>query len=464
METNIICGSPGCGKTTYLLNVVEKELKTHDPNEIAFVSFTRQGAYEGRDRAIEKFNYTINDFLYFRTLHSIAFKELGMKPAEMISKKHFDILNKTLDMNIKGYYDYNLSENDDIYLFYINLYLNNKKRADQIVNNINTQKLIWVEKNYRELKKYYNVKDFTDLIIEFVRLGKSLPVKIAIIDEAQDLTSLQWEMVRIAFRDCEKMYIAGDDDQAIYEWSGANVEYFINLKGNIKILETSYRLPERILEFSKSISSKIQKRITKDFKPTKEKGQVNIINDINELEINSDESYLFLSRNNFYLNMFKEFLMKKVVVFKYQNKSFIILEHVTAINTYVRMKKNQKFSNQDKLIVKKYLRPHISFDDIKNIKWFDALKIPNEKIMYYRDLLRKKLDITKCNIDVRSIHSVKGMEVDNVILLLNVSKSVFRNIQENPDSEHRVFYVGATRARKRLYVLLPDQKYYYDIM
>ena len=41
----------------------------------------------------------------------------------------------------------------------------------------------------------------------------------------------------------ERMYCAGDDDQAIYEWAGADVEHFINLPGGSEVLEQSYRIP-----------------------------------------------------------------------------------------------------------------------------------------------------------------------------------------------------------------------------
>lgn len=464
MEVNVIFGPPGTGKTTRLLDILEKELRDHAPNEIAYVSFTREGAYQGRDRAIQQFKYKEDDFPYFRTLHSIAFRALDMRPSQMLSRVHYETLGKALNMKIRGYYDYNLAENDDLYLFYIDLYRNNKARAEQIVENINTQKLVWIERNYRELKNYYHVKDFTDLIVEFVARDKPLPVKVAIIDEAQDLTTLQWQMVHVAFRNCERVYIAGDDDQAIYEWSGADVHHFIRLEGNVTVLERSYRLPENILEFAKGISSKIRERVTKDFEPISEKGHVYPINDIRDVELNEDETYLFLSRNNMFLPKFREFLMQKAVVFNYQNKPVINHEHVTAINTYVRLQREKEHSRKELALLNKYLLPNIDIAKIKNIEWYDALKIRNDQMAYYRDLLRKKTDINVCRSNVNTIHSVKGAEADNVILLLNVTRSVFRNIQLNPDSEHRVFYVGATRAKKKLYVLLPDQRFYYDIM
>lgn len=461
-ETKLIFGPPGTGKTTYLLDVLEKELLEHDPDKIAFVSFTREGAYQGRDRAIEQFNYEEDDFPFFRTLHSIAFRYFKMRPSEMMNKSHYKILSDSLNMKIKGYYDYNLIENDDMYLFYIDLYRNNKTRAEQIVNSINTQTLSWVEKNYREMKKHFNIVDFTDLIIRYVKEGEPLPVKVAIIDEAQDLTSLQWEMIKLAFSKCERIYIAGDDDQAIYEWSGADVNYFINIGGEIKILEKSYRLPERIMEQAKSISKKISNRINKDFESTGREGSVIALNEIDELEINQDETYLFLSRNNMFLPKFQEHLMRKAVPFTYRNKPFIEPQHVTAINTYVRAQRGLDYTNRDFLTMKRLLNPNMKMN--KETEWFDILNIPNDKMAYYRDILKNKTDIRKCNARINTIHSVKGAEADNVVLFLNVTRSVYNNIQVNPDSEHRVFYVGATRARKNLYILLPDHRYYYDII
>ena len=134
--------------------------------------------------------------------------------------------------------------------------------------------LKFVAHNYKRYKEYANVFDFTDILQMFVDKGAALPIDIAIIDEAQDLTSLQWDMCKVAFRDCSKVYIAGDDDQAIYEWSGADVNYFINLKGSSTILERSYRLPKSILKFSRHISSGIKERIEKNFDSVKEEGQI----------------------------------------------------------------------------------------------------------------------------------------------------------------------------------------------
>jgi len=50
------------------------------------------------------------------------------------------------------------------------------------------------------------------------------------LDEAQDLNPLQWKMFYYIEEQCKRSYIAGDDDQAIYTFQGADPSEFINFK------------------------------------------------------------------------------------------------------------------------------------------------------------------------------------------------------------------------------------------
>ena len=53
---------------------------------------------------------------------------------------------------------------------------------------------------------------------------------VVFIDEAQDLSLMQWDMAKTIWDKSEDNYIAGDDDQAIFKWAGADVN-FITLGG-----------------------------------------------------------------------------------------------------------------------------------------------------------------------------------------------------------------------------------------
>lgn len=466
----LIVGPPGTGKTTYLLDILETELKTNDPDKIAFVSFTRTGSYEGRDRAISKFNYNSDDLPFFRTLHSTAFRKLNMKKSDMIAYDDKVKFGKLVGYNFKNSFTADLSQNDALYLFYIDAYRNNPKLGKQIIEThyLNVDDLLRIEKSYRAFKHEFSKVDYTDLIEEFIALDQPLPVNVAIVDEAQDLTTLQWKMIDVAFRNCERVYIAGDDDQAIYEWSGADISRFRNVGGEIKVLDHSYRLPNEILDFSKRITGNIRNRIEKDFEPSGGKGTVRTIGPDLEYElmeknvvINPDESYLFLSRNKYYLSIFKNALIRMGVPFKFGGELFYDHNHIKAINIYHKRQKQGDLSLTERNFLRRYTTKGVTNFDAP---WFDSLRLPKEKVEYYRMLIKNKAKLPdNPKVDIRTIHSVKGAEVDNVFMHLNITHAVNRNLYLNPDQEHRVFYVGATRAKKTLNLVLPNQKMSYDI-
>ncbi len=101
----IVLGPPGTGKTTTLLNEVDKYLKQTDPDKIGYFSFTQKAAYEARDRAMSKFNFSEDDLPYFRTLHSLAFRRLGIKKDDVMQKRHYEDLGRKMHL-ILDYHEY----------------------------------------------------------------------------------------------------------------------------------------------------------------------------------------------------------------------------------------------------------------------------------------------------------------------------------------------------------------------
>ena len=135
-NVKMIFGPPGTGKTTKLLKVMEEELKKVSPDEIAFVSFTRKGSYEGKMKAKQKFHLSDTDLPYFRTLHSLAFQELGVNRQDMIDRNHYKDFSRALGMHFVGYYTEELKHNDDAYLFFDTLHRNNKRAASTFINQL----------------------------------------------------------------------------------------------------------------------------------------------------------------------------------------------------------------------------------------------------------------------------------------------------------------------------------------
>ena len=71
-----------------------------------------------------------------------------------------------------------------------------------------------------------------------------------IVDEAQDLTPLQWEQVYVMKENAKEIWYAGDDDQCIHRWNGVDVRDFINACDTIEVLTQSHRVPKSVYPFS----------------------------------------------------------------------------------------------------------------------------------------------------------------------------------------------------------------------
>ena len=91
--------------------------------------------------------------------------------------------------------------------------------------------------------------------------------------------------------------------------------------------------------------------------------------------------------------------------------------------------------------------------------WFEAMtRISDDRRAYMQAVLKRGARITATpRIRVSTIHSAKGGEADNVLLLMDLSPRFARDYFKQADDVHRLFYVGVTRTRNALHLVLPQK-------
>jgi len=340
----------------------------------------------------------------------------------------------------------------------------------------------------QELSRYKKEKgliDYNDMLEQFIQQDVSPSFDVLFIDEAQDLSPLQWRMVRTLWSKADKTYIAGDDDQAIFRWAGADVDTFIALKEEVDHVDTlsqSYRIPGGpIHELSQDIIKKVTNRYDKDYLPRQEMGDLTRYSDVTQIDMSQGE-WLVLSTANYFLDDVKDLCELQGWYYSHKHKNSVKLDLLLAIQAWEKWRsiettlpvasikniysylgdnvtkgyqKGKTFDeNEEGYYIQECIADHgLQTEDVW-YKAFEGLDVETEN--YIRNMLANKEKITQTpRITLSTIHGAKGGEADNVLLLPDITKSALDHNDINPDELHRLFYVAVTRAKKSLHILEP---------
>jgi DNA helicase-2/ATP-dependent DNA helicase PcrA len=459
-------GPPGTGKTYKLISRAKAYVRMGVPlDKIAYFAFTKKAAEEARERMPAE----NKDLYYFRTIHSFAFDQLDLNTKKVMQPSDYEKIGKKLNLRVKYYDKYNKEEifylnSDSPYFQMIGKAINRDVsiREEYDRNEHNSKEIRWhILKNISDnLQNYKTVKkklDFNDMINQLL-LKKDLPrFKAIFIDEAQDLSPLQWKLFDKLKQYTDDIYLAGDDDQAIFAWAGADVDRFINEPAKEKVLKYSKRISRAVQESSiVPLTNIIGLRKLKQYYPRDYEGISEKINNLDQIDL-TEGKWLILTRTiSRLIKMTKELRKRNLYYYTNKGKSFIVRIYNASVN-YNSWCRGIELEEKEIKDIEEYTGAKQNEWD-NTVDWFDAFKEADlDERQYIKNMLDNGEDLDeRARIKVSTIHAAKGGEEDNVILCLDIGdkiKKAIKKSQAKHDEEHRVWYVGGTRARNNLYKL-----------
>ena len=476
-----ILGPPGTGKTTRLLKYVKTFLKLGTPlDKIGYFAFTKKAANEAKNRMLDSFpDLTEKKLKHFRTLHSLAFWKLGMKKSEVMQDEHYEDIGRELGIEVTVYSEgeekTGFVDSDSEYFNIINAARIKEVSVDDEYNtgmysyDLDKNLLFILRDELDNYKKSFYLKDYTDMIEKFI-VSKLCPkYDVVFIDEAQDLSPIQWKMFDLLKKNSKHVILAGDDDQAIYGWAGADVKRFQQEPAKEIVLPQSYRVPKQVQHIADNILSRIpeDRRIKKEWKARDVDGNVHPVMTLSDVPLYKG-NWLILARYNDRLIKLKPELREMGIYFEYKNRKSYKTRLYDAIQNFTRWTNGSLLSISEcrdlfEYLGKDFPQKEERMYDLKEFgyshtqRWYEIFETEPEDSLYIRDMLQSGEKLSEeARVKLSTIHSAKGGEAENVLLFLDNTKTIREAVDKSPDKEdeeNRIWYVGVTRAKQNLYIM-----------
>lgn len=493
----IVIGPPGTGKTTTLLGMVEEELEAGTaPEHIGFVSFTRKAAHEARDRAVKRFGMERDRLSWFSTIHSLCFRALSLQNADILAGEALQDFAEWIGIRVTPKHKRSHVEMEEGRLVGNEtgdriLQMENRARIedrplrdvyDEFDDGLSWWEVERVARGLEEFKSSRHLMDFSDILVVFAQHSWRPPLEVLLVDEAQDLSMLQWRVVEKLSAGIRRYVVAGDDDQAIYRWAGAAVDHFVDMEGSVRVLGQSYRVPRRIQRLADAQLRGIAHRRPKDWAPRDEDGTLQQLY-MRDVDF-SGQDILVLGRNNVHLQGVKNALHGAGMLYEIGGHPSVSEKRRRQIVNWEALRRGQQVMVEDVLRIYEEMAsgeqgvtrgyktqmPGFAKDEMVTMAdlrargglnrddvWHQALvKIPPSERQYIQACLRSGERLSQSpRIRLSTIHSAKGGEAAEVVLIPDMATRTWAEQLANPADEARVWYVAATRARETLTIVRP---------
>lgn len=352
--TLLLIAGPGSGKTFVLTNRIKALIDSGiDSSHILVITFTKAAASEMQSR-FERL-MTKENAVSFGTFHSIFYSILKhhkkySNVVPITDKEKLNIIKRTFEIvNLPD-----AKENLDELLSTLGLISACKNNGNQpnafTQNKYDSATFTSIFNTYNDLLLEFNKIDFDDMINLCLGLLANEPgylkrwqdkYSYILIDEFQDISSNQYELVKLLASPENNIFAVGDDDQSIYRFRGARVEIMHRLQEDFKDSETkylsvNYRCESEIVTVANQVISENTLRFAKNIMANKSGGCsvvdikgfsspikqneyiIKLLQGCSNEELNG---YAILTRNNRYGSKYAALLRSNNILVDYKEKT-----------------------------------------------------------------------------------------------------------------------------------------------
>lgn len=450
MKVQTLYGPPGTGKTTSLVEIAELELGKYK-HKVTYLSYSKAAAREATSR-IENPDMTVS------TIHSIAFKIMNLSRGQVVDKPQLKKFGHLIGIPFSGAEantDEEQQEGDEymsVVAYAANTQTDRLAAYERAGSPGQVDRFVMFAESYVEWKDKNGLIDFEDMLV--LACKRKMPnIEVIILDEAQDCTPLQWNLLKLLAKDTKRVYVAGDDDQAIFEWNGADPHGMASFTeengGKARVLDQSYRVPREVHKTSMKVINQVLTRVEKQFRPRGEDGVVIKWDSVDQLASFTHTDVMYLARDRFRLKEIKDSLDSEMVPYtvngsysNWDNKYARAIKAIYAINH------DEECDPEWMKSLKTVTKPGVTS---YSGDWRKIIEVPVWLRSFYENADLQQPICTR----VSTIHQAKGQEADVIVVDLEMSSRGEREIyagQAARDAELRVWYVAMTRARKELHL------------
>ncbi len=281
----LVLAGPGSGKTTVI--IARLKYLVHEigvkPSGILSMTFNKAAQIEMQKRCNHVFGE--NHGMRISTLHSFCntvikdYERRQRNTLKLIEGNDKETHNKhTLLKQIYHQINQSHISSEDLEELINHIgFMKNKMIKDVSADTFSIRNFMQIVNAYEQYKKQYLLIDFDDMLTFSYAILRKCPDILGYyrkkypyiqVDEGQDLSKIQFEIIKILTVPQNNLFIVADDDQSIYGFRGAEPKHILQIQESftgctIYHLTHNYRSTKNIVDISSYLIKRNRYRFAK---------------------------------------------------------------------------------------------------------------------------------------------------------------------------------------------------------